>query len=253
MDKCTKKVIPRNILWSLSFFISINCFAEDFFFRVDRRDPVEIFSDGFRPAGSLRDVLRHIEGDACYQPGAPSSEQSAFVSATTEEAVALNIGANWRSGTIFYIYRIRPSSRFYSAFASLDYAYRRSLRPIFASTRDAMAADYEWLALNGIDHTEIHSAQQFTSNGDGTAISGDTTNNPHYVSEGDFQPNRSPFEEYTLDVSDSERSCSECFSSGSESPIRHMTGIEAESKKRWCKLAEALSLQGVINTWRTEL
>ncbi|WP_270655296.1 hypothetical protein [Enterobacter bugandensis] len=249
--------VRNNILIITTLFfilpISCECFANDYFYRVDRRDPVEIFKNGFRPAGTLRDVLRHVEGDVCYTPGASPSEQSAFISATIDSNVAISIGGNWRAGTVFYIYSIRPSSRFYSAYASLDYAFRNSQRSIFESARDAMAADYEWLALDGISISEIYSAQTYTSNGDGTALAGETTLNSAYDSIGDFQPNRSPFEEYSLDDSSSERSCLECFSSGPESPLRLMSGVETEAKKRWCKLSDAISMQGVIHTWSTEL
>ena len=138
-----------------------NIVVPKFVYRADFRDPRLIFQSGFRHIGQNTNILEHVQGTTCSYGPNPST---AFVATTSEEAFAVKWGGDqiWidnEKGPYVFIYKIRATPAFYSAYDSLLNIYRRTRKKKYQSAADKYQYQKEWLAFNGIQSELIVSAK----------------------------------------------------------------------------------------------
>ena len=132
-----------------------------FVYRSDFRDPQRIFASGFQSIGPNVNLLEHVQGVSCSYGPKPST---AFVATTSEESFAEKWGGDqiWidnDKGPNVYIYKIRATENFYSAYDSLLKAYRRTKSKNYQAAAAKYQYQKEWLAYNGIPTELIVSAK----------------------------------------------------------------------------------------------
>lgn len=183
--------------------------AIDIVYRQDNRPPAIIFEHGgFQPLGEDDDILHHVEGISCLS----GRRTSAFVATTTEDDVAIGMGRDVQPGEAFWVYSIRATNNFYSAYNSLMYAYSQTNIDIFRDTAQTFAPQREYMAFSGIGTEQILGAWLFRSRGvhtDPERIS--YTQNPYYVhADTGFNPN--PYPHFYIPDSSSSSSLTTCES-----------------------------------------
>lgn len=196
------------------YFIVTGSQAHGLVFRTDKRSPEEIYSNGFPSLGENDNILRHVEGESCLS----GTGDSAFVATTTSYNFAVEFSQNVPAGEAFWVYSIRPSNNFYSAYNSLMNAYNLSHNEIFRTTADSFREQNEYMAFEGISNRQVMGAWLYRSNGYGipaTRLS--YTTNPYYLEE-DTDVNPNPYPQYYLptpSTSISLSSCERCVNSTS--------------------------------------
>lgn len=171
--------------------------APNFVFRADFRDPRTIFIEGFKSIGQNVNLLEHVQGTSCSYGPNPST---AFVATTSNESFAEKWGADqlWidsTKGPQVYIYRIRATDRFYSAYDSLLDSYIRKNKQKYKSAADHYKYQQEWLAYNGIPHELIVSVKVMGKAEPGKLKLINIEQNPRYQtipSHGNPQPFHDP-------------------------------------------------------------
>ena len=131
-----------------------------FVYRADFREPQRIFARGMKSFGRNENLLQHVEGLSCSDS---RSLTSAFVATTSSEPFARQFGADllWAANNknrYFYVYKIRATSKFYSAYNSLMNAYKQTRKEKYKETADFFKHEKEWVALKGIPANLIRSA-----------------------------------------------------------------------------------------------
>lgn len=188
--------------------------AIDLVFRSDKRAPEEIYRTGFPPLGENDNILRHVEGESCLS----GTGDSAFVATSTSNDFAINFSQNVPAGEAFWVYSIRPSNNFYSAYNSLINAYNLSRNEIFLTTANSFMEQNELMAFGGISNTQVMGAWLYRSNGYGSPADRlSYTTNPYYVDE-NTHANLDPYPHFYLptpSTSISLSSCERCVSSTS--------------------------------------
>ncbi|WP_074181129.1 scabin-related ADP-ribosyltransferase [Serratia marcescens] len=183
--------------------------AIDVVFRQDTRPPAIIFEHGFQPLGDDDDILNHIEGISCLS----GRSTSAFVATTTDQSVAVGMGRDVQQGEAFWVYSIRPSDNFYSAYNSLMYAYSQTNINIFRETAQTFAPQREYMAFAGIASEQIIGGWLYRSHGLHTEpVRLSYSENPYYLPENtDVNPN--PYTRYHIpSPSSSLTTCESCIS-----------------------------------------
>ncbi len=206
-----------NFFSFFSFFIfsflltfTIGAQAVDIVYRNDQRPPEIIFQQGFLPLGENDNILSHVEGESCIS----GTRNSVFVATTTNYGFAENFGRDVPEGDAFWVYSIRPTDNFYSAYTSLMHAYEDSGHEIFRTTADTFLEQREYMAFFGVASTQIMGAWLYRSNGLGVEPSRlSYTTNPYYIEE-HTDVNQNPYPIYYIPTpSSSLHSCERCISS----------------------------------------
>ncbi|MBD2786266.1 hypothetical protein ID858_08760 [Xenorhabdus sp. DI] len=86
---------------------------------------------------------------------------SAFVATTVDREVAIEWGVNFEDRNTFYVYGIRPTSRFYSTVLSLQRLYAQTGNRDYLRLIRIYEDQAEYVALGGIAVTQIQGAQEF--------------------------------------------------------------------------------------------
>lgn len=140
----------------IMLFICSNIYAApSIVYRMDKREPADIFEEGFKSWGTNDNLLEHIEG---ISMGVTDGSGSAFVSTTSDRQYALDFAQAVRLQN-FYIYDIRPTDNFYSLnitfshFAQTDPGYNQILYNFESSN--------EYAAFNGISNSQIIRATRY--------------------------------------------------------------------------------------------
>lgn len=142
--------------------LSIACQAQHVVYRMDQRPPPEIFERGFTPPGRDGNLYRHVTGETCYQ----GSRSSAFISTTSDETFARAWGSEiTRAGRHFYVYRIRPTTRFYPTTISLLHAHDITGIDAYRLAATTFVEQREWASHGAIPANSIVDAVEFISRG----------------------------------------------------------------------------------------
>jgi len=203
----------RLILFFALIAFSIACRAQHIVYRMDRRPPAEIFAQGFVPPGNDANLYRHVTGETCYS----GSRSSAFVSTTSDMTFARDWGSEiTRSGRRFYVYRIRPTTRFYPTTISLLHAHSVTENPAYRLAATTFVEQREWASHGAIPANSVIDAVEFVSRGPLQAPQRIATHtNARYVQAATAM-NARPYTWYypqdDPDASpDADASCSSCF------------------------------------------
>ena len=148
-----------------------------FVYRMDYRNPTDIFAMGFEPLGDNDSLEDHVGGLSCRT----GTSTTAFVATTSSEEFAINWGRDrfclHGTATEFYVYKIRATENFYSAEASLRNT---------GEQKNILLADYykkqkEWLAFGGVPAKQIEKADIYkTPDMEGNVPYIRTETNPNY-------------------------------------------------------------------------
>ncbi|SDO82866.1 Pertussis toxin, subunit 1 [Ralstonia sp. 25mfcol4.1] len=160
-----------------------------FVYRGSNLPPEQVFQNGFPSPGINNDVYEHVGGNSCME------RTSAFVPTSAQESVAHQFASRWLvgRGSRSYVYRIRATARFYSAYASLRDAYTRLGNVIFRTTAERFRHEDEWMAFSGVPNNLVESVQIFERNADtGQMEVVAEQRNPAYVA-GNTVANQDPF------------------------------------------------------------
>lgn len=133
-------------------------------YRMDTRSPDDIFRNGFIPVGHNTNLYEHVEGFTCFG----GDRTSGFVATTDDESFATGWGSWWLSnGSHFFVYRIRPTTQFYSTTASLMHAYQSEGREAYRMLADRFIGQGEWVSRGRIPALSIVDATEYISRGSG--------------------------------------------------------------------------------------
>ena len=202
--------ITRAFLFSVALLISLfsrdslgNIIVPNFVYRADFRDPQLIFQNGFKHIGQNTNILEHVQGVTCSYGPDPST---AFVATTSEESFAERWGGDqiWidsKKGPHVFIYKIRATPEFYSAYDSLLKSYRRTKQKKYQSAADKYQYQKEWLAFNGIPPELIVSAKVMGKGEPGKLVLIKTELNDRYI-DGSSSGNPQPFSDSSTSASD---------------------------------------------------
>jgi hypothetical protein len=179
--------LAMNILTQVAgilLFYSVAVAAPSEVYRVDERDPDEIFRDGFLPWGKNDYLLDHVLGTSLLQRG----DRGSFFVATTDSFEAAQFIAQRRyhfqpnlQNRPLYIYTIRADQHFYEverymAQIESDPPEGENRRSI-AEARRAYSYQREWVAAGGVPARLIHEAREVVyANGEVVLGDGSTTN-----------------------------------------------------------------------------
>lgn len=148
-------------------------------YRVDTRDPEEIFESGFAPRGTDPDLLSHVSAAG----GSDAAARSGLVATTSDLAVAERLASLYLDEAVsngdeeptVYLYSIAPTHHFYDVHRSLlvhaDQAealpatpeYVLSVRSIAISIT---ATEHEWVSDRLVPPSYIADAQVWTRDPD---------------------------------------------------------------------------------------
>jgi Pertussis toxin, subunit 1 len=131
-----------------------------YMYRADSRSPEDIFSQGFHPAGANDDLFKHVTGESCFLGGG----NSAFVSTSSNLDFPLLMGDS-EPGSVFYIYKIRPTNNFYSVYKSFLNYFQKSGNSLFHKASEIYREQNEWAAFAGISKAQIMCATSYISKG----------------------------------------------------------------------------------------
>lgn len=168
-------------------------------YRVDSRNPTEIFESGFQIPGSgvNENLLDHVNGFSLIDGTADLAKTTNFVSTSTD----ISMAAKWiRTKDIdVWVYAIEPDISFYSINSSLENAAKNNADPLLRrwSNRvlDAFGNQSEWVARGGIKTENIVGAIPYRASIDGSRIpdiAGIINNDLNYV-ESTTSPSSDPF------------------------------------------------------------
>lgn len=226
------------MIFFIIFITSSNyAIAFDVVFRQDGRSPEVIFNDGFHSLGEDDDILSHVNGESCIS----GMRNSAFVSTTTDNSVAVEMGQQVRAGDAYWVYSIRPTDTFYSAYNSLMYAYADSNNNIFRETAILFQPQLEYMAFGGIVREQIIGAWLYRSHGMHQLPERlSYTPNPYYEPAG-TDVNQNPYRiYYHPSPSSSLVTCDNCLNSSS--PFISEEKNKFPLKVIWCKRLTAFML-----------
>lgn len=133
-------------------------------YRVDSRNPEEIFQNGFTSWGNNDNIVAHITGDSCVSTDASPAPNSAFVATTSDWDWASDtaISMAFSDDQTMYLYEIVPTQQFYSAALSLEnYEVLHPEQHIPQSAHLFSEGEHEWLAHGGIAARQIRTAYIF--------------------------------------------------------------------------------------------
>ena len=139
-----------------------------FVYRADFREPQLIFQAGMQSWGTCENVYYHVKGKSC------TKKTSAFIATSASELEAMRMAKqqldeNPKKATI-YVYKIRATENFYSAYYSLMVA-KDNLRQQgknkkankYVSVAEKYLYEREWMAYRAIAATQIQLATPGTS------------------------------------------------------------------------------------------
>lgn len=159
--------------------LSFACTAQTLVYRMDTRPPVDVFPRGMAPPGDNTNLYRHVMGQTCYH----SDRTSGFIATTTDPQFAVDWGSEiLPAGGHFYVYRIRPTARFYRTTTSLMHAYAVTHTMAYQRAASTFVEQQEWASRGTIPPETIVDAIEYTSLGPGRAPQRVTTHvNRRYV------------------------------------------------------------------------
>ena len=162
-----------------------------FVYRADFREPQLIFKAGMQSWGTCENVYYHVKGKSC------TKKTSAFIATSASELEAMRmakqqIDENPKKATI-YVYKIRATENFYSAYYSLMVA-KDNLRQQgknkkadkYVSVAEKYLYEREWMAYRAIAATQIQLATPYPRALIGLNQHSPIVQNPGYVEESTY-------------------------------------------------------------------
>ncbi|MBD2801095.1 hypothetical protein ID854_11675 [Xenorhabdus sp. M] len=200
------KIVKLLTLLFVLFLYATQSLAVVFFYRVDYRPFTRISANnppGFNAWGTNDDLLRHVEGASLggSNPTSPASEQSAFISTTSDLNQAISLGETITISGIeglgrlpFYIYEIRPTDNFYSVERSFRYYEQQTGdTEIYNQMLAAFGDQREYAAYLHIPIAQIHRVIRYDYNAERNRYEvAQTVDNEDYV-DAPTGPNPGPY------------------------------------------------------------
>ncbi|MDC9592404.1 enterotoxin A family protein [Xenorhabdus sp. IM139775] len=158
------KILKLLYLLCVLFLYTTQSYAQqqvNHVYRMDTRCPDEIFRSaggGFFPAGTNDNIVEHVQE---YSDAGHRAAASAFVATTANREAAIEWGVDFQEGRTFYVYDIRPTSRFYSVVLSLQRLYAQTGNRSYLRLIRIYEEQAEYVALGGIAVTQVQGAQEF--------------------------------------------------------------------------------------------
>jgi hypothetical protein len=137
-----------------------------FVYRVDTRNPDDIFANGFKSWGNNDDIVAHILGTSCTrETELGGTHDSAFVATTTDQDIVRRAVAAYSTGLDpgdqVYVYEIRADNNFYSAQTSMALLRSQTFmtdRPQVPAQASVLGnGQSEWLAYQAVPGNQISS------------------------------------------------------------------------------------------------
>jgi hypothetical protein len=133
-------------------------------FRVDTREPADIFAHGFTPWGSNDNLIDHVGGTSCTaNVSRGGTHDSAFIATTDDQDTLERIVRAYLGrlpvGRSVYIYTIRADANFYSAQASVELLHSQTVMTGLPQVPPAVLVlantQHEWLARQPIPGSQV--------------------------------------------------------------------------------------------------